>query len=128
MWQKKPALNISNRTGLSNALVPKLPPSSAVPEKPPLKVDDSHSPQGLRTGQVTLNGVTIIAPSRASRAGIKITNLSAIDIYIGSSNAVTVLSGDLLPAGRGQWIFLPTQSALWGIPASGTPVISFSEI
>jgi hypothetical protein len=128
----KKCIDLSDRKGLAAALVPKIRTTTAVPVKnEALPVDDSLTPENFFTDQIPLNGPgpAIIATSRASRSSIKITNLTANDVYIGYSKGLTVANGELLPGGRGQWISLPTQSQIWGIPATGTQgSVSYSEI
>jgi hypothetical protein len=83
----------------------------------------------LGTGQQTITTApTQIVGERAGRVGIKITNLGTTEIFIGNNSAVSKTNGDLLPGGRGQWIYIPTQSAIYAIVVAGSQVISYSEV
>lgn len=75
----------------------------------------------LATGQIDvtstpkqLNYVSL------KRVATKITNLSAtVEIFYGATAGVTVLSGDFIAAGRGQWVSIPAQSVIWVVCAAG---------
>jgi hypothetical protein len=86
------------------------------------------------TGQLT---VTVL-PQQLSyvsrnKTAVKITNLSAtVDVYwstIGGLVAGDLGNGDLLPAGRGNWVSIPSPSIIWVAvaPGSGTARISWAE-
>lgn len=78
-------------------------------------------PDSGTTQQVTLgNSAQQICNKRKGRCGIKITNLSAIDVYIGFNNNVTNQSGDLLIGVKGAWNFYETDSALWAYGPGAT--------
>jgi len=89
----------------------------------------------VATGQVTIgNTATLISDVRGDptvssfgRRSIKITNLGAVDVFIGDAS-VTAVTGDLLPGARGAFVALPTTAAIFGIVASGTQAISFIEV
>lgn len=120
---------------LANAILTKLPPSSIPdPGGPKVAVDANEAPSDFQTNQFQLMTArpVCIAVQRDERAGIKITNLSYIDVYILSDpskfqgNLTTV--GDLLPGIRGSWMWVPCKAAIWAIAASGTPTISILEV
>jgi hypothetical protein len=82
------------------------------------------------TGQIALSTtpVQIVGP-RPGRICIKITNTSdTIDIYVGNSANVSISNGDLIPAGKGQWVSYETASTLFAVVSSGTPTITWSEV
>jgi hypothetical protein len=83
-----------------------------------------------QTGQTVLNANTaaLIKVRNECRRAIKITNLSAIDVYIGFSPSVNSLSGDLLLGTRGSFIVIPTTLDVYGIAASGAPTVSYMEV
>lgn len=105
------------------------PPTSAIPpgEVHP-KVDSNEAPSDFQTGQVQLSSLrpTPVVTQRNDRASLKITNLSAIEIFIFSDPAKTTMY-DLLPAGRGNWIAFATKSPVWAMAASDSPFVSFLE-
>jgi hypothetical protein len=82
----------------------------------------------LGTGQLqvttTPQQVNVVS---TTRVGIKLTNLSGTDIFYGATAGVTSSSGDLLPGGRGSWIFIPSRSVIWVVVASGTASMSWAE-
>lgn len=80
------------------------------------------------TGQVTI-GIqpAQIVNARKSRGGIMFVNLTANDIYIGFNGSVTITSGVLLLGGKGAWLFVETQSALWGV-AAVAGALSYIEV
>lgn len=121
---------------LAAAILTKLPPTSIPSGEVKIPVEANEAPTDFATNQVQLNSkqAALIVTQRDDRAGIKLTNLSTIDIWILTdpqkyqSGASLQLSGDLLPAGRGQWIWVPVKAAVWGVSQSGTPLISYLEI
>jgi hypothetical protein len=82
------------------------------------------------TGQTILNAntATLVKVRNSCRRAIKVTNLSAIDIYIGFSPSVDVNSGDLLLGTRGSFIVIPTTLDVYAIAATGTPTVSYMEV
>jgi hypothetical protein len=82
------------------------------------------------TGQAALStSPAQLAGPRPGRSCFKVTNTSdSVDVYIGNSASVSVLNGDLLPAGKGQWVSYPTASAMWAVVSSGTPTVTWSEV
>jgi hypothetical protein len=129
MHGKKP-IDLSDRRGLANALVPNLPPTKTVPTKTcAIPVNDESCPENLNCNQVIIQATpTPIVQSRPTRAGVKLTNLGTTDVYYRQSDTINTGNGDLLPGGRGQWVFIATKSQIWGIVASGTQAISFAEV
>lgn len=134
MLGKRKPIDLSTRQiPLRFALLPSLPMSSVPSGRQVIPVHDSLGADTLATGQeVQITTVaTLIVPPRA-RAGIKLTNLSGLEIFWGPNRSVTVSSagsgGDLIPAGRGQAIYVETCSAIWGIVASGVGSVSWAEI
>lgn len=88
----------------------------------------------IGTGQltVTVNPQQIGIVSR-KRIAIKLTNLSVTtEIWWSSIPGLIPGSGqggngDLLPAGRGQWISIPGAAVIWVAVASGTAQMSWAE-
>jgi len=82
------------------------------------------------TGQVVLNAnsAVLVKVRNSCRRAIKVTNLSAIDVYIGFSPSVNSLSGDLLLGTKGSFIVIPTTLDVYAIAASGTPTVSYMEV
>lgn len=82
------------------------------------------------TGQVSIpdtNAVNVKLRNVLRRA-IKLTNLAAVDIYIGFSQSVTTITGDLLPSGRGNFIVIPYNLDVWAIAAGAGASLSYMEI
>lgn len=125
---KHPDLS-TRQVPLSRGLVPTLPPTSVPTPRKDAPVHDSLGTSHLATDQAPLitTKATLIAIAR-TRAGIKLTNLSGIDIFWGADSTVTASTGDLIPAGRGTWIYVETQSAIWAVTAAGTASMSWAEI
>lgn len=103
------------------------------------------TPQGGQVGRIPRNITTLgtgqisvtTTPQQISyvdenRACIKITNLSSVEVFYGSTIGVSSTTGDLLPAGRGQWIEIPGGSTIFVVIAPATPqvngLISWAEI
>lgn len=81
------------------------------------------------TGQITLSTLPQqIVGFRKDRKGIKITNLSTSQVWIGCGAGISITNGDLLAAGVGNWNSYDTRSPIFGIVAVGTANISFSEV
>ena len=81
------------------------------------------------TGQITLGTVPLqIVGPRARRGCIKVTNLSSSEVFLGNSSGVSVATGDLLAAGRGQWNKYDTVSAIFGVVASGSAIVAWAEV
>lgn len=80
------------------------------------------------TGQVTLSAsASQIVSSRATRRAIMVTNTdAAIKVYVGTSNAVTTSTGQIVPVGLS--VSIPITAAVWAIAASGSPVITYTEV
>lgn len=84
----------------------------------------------LATGQVfvtsspqQLNMVNL------NRAATKITNLGTTDIFYGAVPNVSSTTGDLLPAGRGNWVSIPARSVIFVVCASGqTGSVSWADV
>lgn len=82
----------------------------------------------LGTGQTTVTTtpqqISFVA---RNRSGIKLTNLSNTEVWYGESSSVSPTTGDLLAAGRSQWVSVPGCSILWVVTASGTATIAWAE-
>lgn len=81
------------------------------------------------TGQITATQ-TPQQLSYVSRDKIatKLTNLSATDIFWGTTQGVSPTSGDLLPGGRGNWVAIPGACVIWVVCAAGqTALMSWAE-
>jgi hypothetical protein len=82
-----------------------------------------------RTGQVTIQTTaTLILVRNDCRKALKVTNLGTVDVFIGFSPSVGVISGDLLVGVKGSFIVIPTKLDVYAIVASGTGSVSFMEI
>lgn len=80
------------------------------------------------TGQVALGvnvPIQIFNPRR--RCSVKITNLSAVEIFIGFNSTVSQNSGDLLSGVRGAFIVIDTTSPIWGIANAAGASVSYLE-
>ena len=83
----------------------------------------------LATGQITATS----SPQQINyvsnrRIGTKLTNLSANQVFYGPTPGTTSNSGDLLPAGVGQWVFIPCRSVIYVVCAAGqTALISWAD-
>jgi hypothetical protein len=100
------------------------------PEPPPRSFAQpiQRNDTDFGTGQinVTTNPVQVVGP-RSLRGAIKITNLTSTEIFLGNSSSVSTITGDLLPAGRGQWVKYDTASAIWAV-ATVAASVSWSEV
>lgn len=85
---------------------------NAFGKQPPLLPDAGTTGQAQLTTRASQ-----IVNARRNRAGVKITNLTDVDIYIGYNGTVTPGSGDLLIGIKGAWVFLPVECALWAVGA-----------
>jgi hypothetical protein len=92
-----------------------------------LLVQEGDSTLALNaTGQITVAATATLIRAAGKRAGLLLTNPStSVTVYIGSSG-VTTNNGQALLAGNS--ITLPVNSAVYGIVASSTQVVSFLEI
>jgi len=82
----------------------------------------------LATGQVSVGATaTAIAAARAGRHQITVTNDSTTDVFLGGLG-VTASTGVMLPGTKGASVTLPFTGALYGIVASGTETVSFTEL
>lgn len=96
----------------------------------------NHAPEAPRnvtdlgTGQLNVTSVPAqISYVSTRRSGIKITNLGGTEIFYGSTVGVNSTSGDLIPAGRGQWVFIPGGSTIFVVCAAGqTGSVSWAEV
>lgn len=80
------------------------------------------------TGQVSLNiNVPVQIFSPRHRCSVKITNLSAVEIFIGFNSTVSQNSGDLLSGVRGAFIVIDTTSPIWAIAVAAGARVSFLE-
>lgn len=84
------------------------------------------------TGQITAT----TAPQQLSyvsrnKMAMKLTNLSAtVDVYWGTNSSLIpgdTGNGDLLPAGRGNWVNIPSPSIVFVATSTGTARISWAE-
>lgn len=84
----------------------------------------------LTTSQVTVDasGTTLLVAPRKSRAGVIITNLGTVDVFIGPASGVTTANGDLLAGIKGSFVTVPYNGALYGVVAVGTQAVSVMEI
>lgn len=81
----------------------------------------------LGTNQVAVAATaTQIVGARTTRSGVLIINPSAVIVYVGNTSGVTTANG--APIGPGNWITLPTTSAVFGISATGTNTVAFVEV
>ena len=84
----------------------------------------------LATGQLLVTSIPQqLNMVNERRAATKLTNLSTSDIFYGPTSGVSSATGDLLPAGRGNWISIPSGSVIWVVTASGvTGQISWADV
>lgn len=85
---------------------------------------------GISTGQVTVAataGGTLIAPERRGRGAVTIVNHGTTNVFIGGDPNVTALNGVKLVGVDGASITLSAQSAIYGITASGSQIVSYVE-
>jgi len=79
------------------------------------------------TGQIALGTNALqIVNGRKGRSGVKITNLSNVDVYLGYNGSVTNQSGDLLIGTKGAWIYIETESPIWGVGVGAS--VSWMEL
>lgn len=89
----------------------------------------SRAADGLATNQVTVAttvGGTQIIPARIGRSAVTITNFGTTDVYLGNSG-VTTTTGSLLVGTKGASVTIPTSAAIFGIVATGTQAVSYTE-
>lgn len=85
-------------------------------------------PIAVATGQITVAATaTVVVPVRTARKSITITNLGAVDVFIGAAG-VTAATGHLLSGVKGQSITLATPAAISAIVGVGTQAVSFIEV
>lgn len=78
------------------------------------------------TGQVSVASTATLIIAAGNRQGVLITNPSStVTVYIGGSGVTTGNGQELLP---GNSITLPVVSAVYGIVATGTQVVSYVEV
>lgn len=83
---------------------------------------------GLTTNQVSVaNVATQIVAARNERRSLLIINHGTTDVFIGDAS-VTIATGVKLKGSDGAAISIPTISAIYGIVAAGTQMISYIEI
>lgn len=84
---------------------------------------------GGSTGQVVLpvNAAAIVKFRNVLRRGIKVTNLGTNDVFIGFSQSVNAITGDLLSGTKGNFIVIPSTLDIWAFAASGA-TLSYLEI
>lgn len=79
------------------------------------------------TGQVALSSAgVLISTANSTRTSITIVNLNTTDIYIGAIG-VTTSTGQLLLGTKGAAITLEVVGAIYGVVATGTPLVSYEE-
>lgn len=98
-----------------------------------LRVNAGASPlpvaPNFTTGQITVGNVaTQIVGQRSGRLGVTIINKGTVEVDIGPTNAVTTATGSPLPPVAWASKTIITQSAIWGIVASGTQTVAFEEL
>lgn len=97
------------------------------PVTSPLPVSSAGS-ANLATGQVSVaNTATLIAALRSGRQAITIVNTAATAVYLGNSTGVTTSTGTLLPGIVGASVTMNTQSAIYGISATGSETVTEFE-
>lgn len=85
------------------------------------------------TAQVGVaNTATLIAAARTGAAGtgraaITVTNTGNTAVYLGNTSAVTTSTGQLLPVGAGSSVTINTQSAVYGVAATGSETVTEFE-
>lgn len=78
------------------------------------------------TGQVSIGSTATLIKAAGTRQGLLITNPSAsVTVYIGGSGVTTGNGQELLP---GTSITLPVVSAVYGIVATSTQIVSYVEV
>jgi len=83
----------------------------------------------LATSQITIGTTaTLIAAARAGRGSIKVTNTGTTVAFLGNSTGVTITTGDYLAGAVGAANTYGYQGALYGIVATGTAVVTVSEV
>lgn len=68
-----------------------------------------------------------IAPARAGRDSVMVTNMGTVDVFLGPSG-VTATTGDLLPGVKGAVKSYPLAGALFAVTASGASNVSVADI
>ena len=76
---------------------------------------------------ITSTASQLAATSLTGRKRMIIQNLGAQDIYIGTSNAVTVAVGILVPKGASLDENFSATAAIWALTASGTSDVRIAE-
>jgi len=83
---------------------------------------------GISNGQVTVAATaTLIAAARPGRGAVTIVNHGTTNVFIGGDPNVTALNGVKLVGVDGASITLSAQSAIYGITASGSQIVSYVE-
>lgn len=83
----------------------------------------------MDTGQKSLDGTpSAIVAAREGRRGVLITNLGAVDVYLGSDSSVSTATGSLLLGTKGTAIFVPTTTAVYAVTGGSTVSISYIEV
>ena len=81
----------------------------------------------MKASQVTLSttATKIVAAEPLTRSAI-LHVITAATIFVGGDNSVTTSNGFKIDNGAGPvTIVVPPNEELWGIVASGTPVVSY---
>jgi len=79
------------------------------------------------TGQTTVTTSSALVAPANSRISLTLTNNSTTPVYYGPSG-VSITDGDLLPGVIGAAVTLNTSSAIYGVTASGSAVLSWTEL
>jgi hypothetical protein len=114
---------------INKALAPQLPSRTALPVPDTrVYVSDSVGAQSLLVGQAQLNAVAVMIVPARRRCGVRLTNLSGVELFWGPDKTVTSANGDMIVGQRGFSLYVETQSAIWCCTASGTGQLSFAEL
>jgi hypothetical protein len=73
------------------------------------------------------SAATSLVSARSARHAIVVTNLGTADVWLGGAG-VTVSTGTLLPGVKGACKAIPATTAVYGIVASGSQVVSVEEL
>lgn len=90
-------------------------------------IQRSQGAPAIAVNQITVAATsTLIVAARTNRNTVTVVNSGATDVFIGPTG-VTITTGVLLPGTKGASLTLHATSALYGIAATGTQVVSFLE-
>jgi hypothetical protein len=74
----------------------------------------------------TANGI-LIAAANTARGSLTIVNHGAVDVYLYTDNTITTGKGILLVGSKGASYTFYSQTAVYGIVATGTQVVGVCE-